>query len=234
MDNATGTERELTGPQIAKGLVILALFVVLRLLLVRIWEHVFGGEYHLSLPFTGFMFGIFLVMSVGLVYFGFTRWVGVDLKAWWFSRARILGDVVWAIATLGGLAVIAVAALLILIASGLQPPDWVTANQPSLDHLAGMLVFGWFFGFAIAAFQEETLFRGFVQRIVANKLNRWPANLIQAALFSVAHLGLEPFLPIGRTLFALALRFIFGILFGWLRDRRGSLLTPAIVHGFMG
>jgi membrane protease YdiL (CAAX protease family) len=95
-------------------------------------------------------------------------------------------------------------------------------------------VLGWFFGFAIAAFQEESLFRGFWQRVASRRYGAWKGNLFQAALFSAAHLGLEPLESSGKAAGMLLLRFGFGVLFGWLKMKRGSLLTAGIVHGFVG
>jgi len=54
--------------------------------------------------------GTFLLLSIGLVYLGFTRWVGVDLLRWWFDRQQLRGDLRWGVAgivlvlaaTLGG------------------------------------------------------------------------------------------------------------------------------------
>jgi membrane protease YdiL (CAAX protease family) len=223
--------------QIRKVIVILVLFVTLRLVAARIWERLFGGEYQLSIAFAAFVFGVFLVMSVLLIYLGFTRWVGVDLKAWWFRRGRIWGDLAWGVGTLLVFLLIVCGGLLIPAFLGVEPPSWVAGQPvhfPTLDHLAGMVVFGPFFGFAIAAFQEETLFRGFIQGALVGKVGRWPANFIQAALFSAAHLGLEPLEPIGQLAFIFVFRFLSGLVFGWLRDRRGSLLAPGVFHGLIG
>jgi len=47
------------------------------------------------------------------------------------------------------------------------------------------LLLGWFFGFAIAAFQEETLFRGFLQGLLQERYGRIVAIVGQAAIFTL-------------------------------------------------
>jgi hypothetical protein len=78
-----------------------------------------------------FLTSAFLILSVGLVYLGFTKWIGIDLKQrWWFDRKRILGDVGWG--TLGFFIamVSAVAVLTPIMKLGLVPAS-VMQNQPS-------------------------------------------------------------------------------------------------------
>jgi membrane protease YdiL (CAAX protease family) len=93
---------------------------------------------------------------------------------------------------------------------------------------------GWLFGFAIASFEKETIFKGFLQEVIGRKHGGWAGNLLQAAIFSASHLGMEPLESIGNVAFLLLFRFGFGVLMGWLRMRRGTLLAAGIVHGFIG
>ena len=50
-------------------------------------------------------------------------------------------------------------------------PSSLVASQDnvSLSQILINLVLGWFFGFAIASFQEETIFRGFLQEVIGRK-----------------------------------------------------------------
>jgi membrane protease YdiL (CAAX protease family) len=66
-----------------------------------------------------------------------------------------------------------------------------------------------FFGLAIAGFQEETIFRGFLQRVLTERFGIWPGNILQAAAFSVAHIGYYPLTA--WPLFILA--FVLGMVF---------------------
>jgi len=230
----------MTGTQVKKSMVILICFVGMRLVAARLWDSWFGMVYELSVPFLVFLLGIFLVMSVGLVYIGFTRWVGLDLGSWWFKPGRIKGDIKWGVGAiiLGGVSILGIGIVMLLF--NITPP-MVEATQESDISLAQTLaqipidlVLGWFFGFGIAAFQEETIFRGFLQGELGRRYGAWVGNLLQALVFSFTHLGMAPLGSIGDVVFQLVFRFGSGLLFGWLRMKRGTLLPAGIVHGFIG
>ena len=221
--------------QIRKGIIITMCFVVLRLIVAKLWNLWFGGEYHLSISFLIFLLSVFLVMSVGLVYFGFNKWAGVDLKAWWFKRGNILGDIIWGVGTIIGMGILLIGVGVVMWVFDLMPPSLIARQEGiSLSQIPIDLLLGWFFGFAIASFEEETIFRGFLLDVIGRKFGEWGSNLLQAAIFSVAHLGMEPLGSIVNVAFLLLFRFGFGVLLGWLRMKRGTLLTAGIVHGFIG
>jgi len=227
-----------TRTQQVRGLVLLGAFVVLRAVLARAWDRYFPGGYSTDPLFLAFLGGIFLLLSVGLVYLGFTRWVGVDLRAWWFDRQRLRGDLLWGVlgillvlaATLGG--TLALTALFPGLApvgeAGAAPAPTVAAGAAT--GFVVNLLLGWFFGFAIAAFQEETLFRGFLQGLLQERYGRIVAIGGQAAVFALAHLG---YYPVSAWPLLLVV-FLVGIVTGWLVDRRGTLLAAGIAHGFVG
>jgi membrane protease YdiL (CAAX protease family) len=230
----------LTGTQIKKGILILVCFLGMRLVVARLWEHWFDMEYELSLPFLSFLLSTFMLMSVGLVYLGFTRWVGIDLKSWWFKPGRIKGDIKWGFGTiiLGVALIFGIGIVLLLL--NITPPTITAAKEsdvPLAQTLAQIpvdLLLGWFFGFGIAAFQEETIFRGFMQGELSRRYGEWTGIVLQAFIFSFSHLGMTPLASIGDEVFSLLFRFGSGLLFGWLRVRRGTLLPAGIVHGLIG
>lgn len=226
--------------QVRKGWVLVAVFLVLRLAVSRLWEAWFEMGYQLTLPFLSFLLVSFLVVSVGVVYVGFRCWVGIDLRAWWLRPGRVGGDIKWGVLAivLGGIAAIAVS--LGLFALGLVPPELMAAPaegesvEQTLAQIPIDLVLGWVFGFAIASFTEETVFRGFIQGVLSEQTKPWIANLVQALVFAVSHIGMAAFVSVGSEAFGLLFRFGSGLLFGWLRNKRGSLLPGGIVHGFIG
>lgn len=77
----------------------------------------------------------------------------------------------------------------------------------------------------IAPLLEELLFRGVLQTSLLRLLGerRWVAILITAALFSVTHLPVVPW----QNLVPL---FVLGLVFGYLYERTGSMLTPILSH----
>lgn len=217
----------LSKEQIKKGLLIIVAFVILRAALARIGQIEQGLEFNTRSVL--FLTSTFLIMSVGLVYFGFSRWVGVDLRQWWrFDRKRLLGDGGWGLlGYLGGM-VLTLLVVIPVAQLGLIPES-VMNNQAASPSLGGWLL-ALFFGFAIAGFQEETIFRGFLQGILTERFGRWPGNLGQAALFSVAHVGYFPWEA--WPLFIVA--FLLGLVYGWLRLKRGTLVAAWLAHGLMG
>jgi membrane protease YdiL (CAAX protease family) len=181
------------------------------------------------------------LLSVGLVYLGFTRWVGVDLRAWWFDRRRLRGDLLWGVVGVVAILVVTVVGVLGLSAVvGLDPTagaGGATAPTPTSTPGAERgpgpitnLLLGWFFGFAIASFQEETIFRGFFQRLLQERYGRVAAIVGQSSVFTLAHLGYDPVSAWPLLLVV----FLVGLVTGGLADRRGTLLAAGFAHGFVG
>ena len=234
----TSAASNFTRTQKIRGLVLLGAFVVVRAVVARAWDRYFPGGYSTDPLFLVFFGGIFLLLSVGLVYLGFTRWVGVDLKAWWFDRSQLRGDLLWGVVGIVGVLTVTFGGVLALTAlvPGLAPVTGAGAapappiSQEEAGGFAVNLLLGWFFGFAIAAFQEETLFRGFLQNLLQDRYGRLVAIGGQAAVFTLAHLGYYPVSAWPLLLVVL----LVGLVTGWLVDRRGTLLSAGLAHGFVG
>ncbi|HSK87699.1 MAG TPA: CPBP family intramembrane glutamic endopeptidase, partial [Anaerolineales bacterium] len=197
------------------------MFVVIRAILTYVTGA--NGESQSTMQRVVFLGGAFLILSVGLTYFGFTRWVGVDLRRWWkLERKRLPGDIGWGL--LGFILAFLINIGFVLLASkfGLIPQEaaMTQATQPTLaDWLLNL-----FFGFAIAGFQEETIVRGFLMDALAHRFNLIWSMIIQALVFSLAHIG---YFPLERWIFFI-LAFVMGLLFGALKLKRGSLITAWI------
>ncbi len=99
-----------------------------------------------------------------------------------------------------------------------KPPEMFT---PSLARL----LFVVFFAFGLAAWVEENLYRGYLQPLLAEKMSIWLAIIVQAIIFSVAHLGYS------RHLLDFGSLFVAGLVLGWLRGRESNLVAPFIAHG---
>jgi uncharacterized protein len=77
-------------------------------------------------------------------------------------------------------------------------------------------------------FEEEFLFRGLFLRKYEWFLGARLANLLQAAIFSVAHVGIT-YTP-SALLFIALLVFPLGLIAGYLMRATRSVITPGIVH----
>ncbi|MFN3240936.1 MAG: lysostaphin resistance A-like protein [Planctomycetota bacterium] len=71
----------------------------------------------------------------------------------------------------------------------------------------------------VAPLVEEIIFRGYLFAAVENTLPKWGAHLLVASLFGLAH-GLDHALPIA----------VLALVFGYLRQRQGSLLPSICAH----
>jgi membrane protease YdiL (CAAX protease family) len=73
----------------------------------------------------------------------------------------------------------------------------------------------------VTPISEELLFRGLIQPKLEQVLRPVEALVVQAVLFSAAHLS-----PV-----ILATHFVMGLAFGWVRRRTGSLFPSMVLHG---
>lgn len=90
------------------------------------------------------------------------------------------------------------------------------------------------FGFFIASWQEENIFRGFLPNyLLSRNYSKESTIIIQALIFSLAHLGFYNFMPLFNLVFSLLFAFILGLLFGFLRIYTGSQVPAFIAHGLI-
>lgn len=77
----------------------------------------------------------------------------------------------------------------------------------------------------LAPLVEELVFRGALQTSLLRLFGerRWPALLIASAVFSIIHYSVVPW----QGLIPL---FVLGLVFGYVYERTGSLLTPILAH----
>lgn len=230
MDDSKRTiaEMEISKSQLQKCFVIIVVFILVRVLGAKLWEYYFKTGYEVSLRFILFLFSIFLLISVGLVYFGFTKWVKVDIKPWWKTKTGIWGDIGLGILGTVSIVIIILVIAILFYALGFKPPQYPMSQ--SFDFSPMKILLFLFFGFAIAAFQEETIFRGCLQIAFTERYGKWIGNLLQAALFSLCHIGYYPW----KAWPVFIIAFITGLMLGWLKMKRGTLLVPAIAHGLIG
>jgi membrane protease YdiL (CAAX protease family) len=126
-----------------------------------------------------------------------------------------------AFGVVGFVALVGVALLSVIMKSGTVEGvlDWlveavtdVTTPQRALCLLIGCL----------AAFTEETLFRGMMQPALQHKLGRHVGLIVTALVFAAYHFRFAPPIFLGKL--------GVGLVLGVMRDRTGSLWAPAIAH----
>ncbi|MBD3341701.1 MAG: CPBP family intramembrane metalloprotease [Candidatus Lokiarchaeota archaeon] len=213
-----------TRNQIIKGFVILGLFIISRLVFAYILNQFINQSSHLQ--YFIYLLIVFSVISIGLVYLGFSKWIKVDLKSWWYNKKGLKKNLLWGI--LGTIVSYVVMVLVLILFAPVLEESPISNQGEQLNVFT--ILNGLFFGFAIASFQEESIFRGFFQKLFTEKYGKWKAIIIQAVMFSLAHIGYYPI----SSYYLYILSFLLGIVYGWLKAKRGTLLASGIAHGIIG
>jgi membrane protease YdiL (CAAX protease family) len=164
--------------------------------------------------------GMLFPLDVGFVLGFGLLWVGrvsmADL-GWQFDDAA--RDVVRGLV---GFASAASVLLMAYAAMGVSADDvWASVAEQSLVARLMFLCIAVFGASAV----EETLFRGYLQPALALRLGLPLAIVVQALIFDLMHLNFNPS--------SLVVKFLFGVIFGVLRGKDGSLLAPAVAHGLI-
>lgn len=199
------------------GLILVVAFSLMRFVETISWRQWFGSlDFQESLLFALFLLLWFVLISVGLIVGGIVWLTNTSWQELGWTRKGLLKSI--------GLGLIGFILLYInvivwaMLKGNTERPEMFT---PSLTRL--LLVM--FFAFGLPAWVEENLYRGYLQPLLAGKMSIWLAIIVQAVIFSVAHLGYSShLLDFGSA-------FVTGLILGWLRRRESSLIAPFIAHG---
>ena len=116
-------------------------------------------------------------------------------------------------------------------------------NITGIADYVPLAINGLVFGFVLQAIPQQILFRGYIQTRLNEAFGRpytlfgirWGAGLIIAALlFGLLH-GFNMFNPFRGEFTITPLwgvwTFFFGLVYGFLREKTGSITAPTIIHG---
>jgi membrane protease YdiL (CAAX protease family) len=188
--------------------------------LVAIAPVLMGDEDPFQAPPAAFLLlAIIVLLQAGIV-------VGIGLLRWGRLSLRDLG---WRSDDLGrdvgrgivGFALVAAVVMGLRVVRGGGPAAfdaWQAVLEYSLSQRALFLLIG-----VVAAFGEESIFRGYLQPSLTKRLGETGGVLMTAAFFSVYHLQWAPLRVLGL--------FLVGLVYGMLRARDRSLVAPAVAHG---
>ena len=193
------------------------IFSFLRFIQTIVWQKWFSSlDFQVSSQFTLFLSVWFIILSVGLVIGGIVWLTRTSWRQLGWSRKGLLKAI--GLGLLGFL-LLSLNVIVWSIAKGsTQQPQMTT---PSLSRL--LLVA--FFAFGQPAWVEENLYRGYLQPNLSRRMKLWSAIVVQAAIFSLAHLGyLSNILDFGQA-------FVAGLILGCLRGRNSNLVAAFIAHG---
>lgn len=203
--------------RLAWGLLLVAIFSLLRFIQTATWQRWFGtSDFHESLAFAVFLLFWFALLSIGLIAGGIvwlTKTSWQDLGWRWKGILKSVG-----LGLVGFVLIYINVVVWAMLSGNSEPPEMII---PSLARLLIVI----FFAFGLPAWVEENLFRGYLQPLIADKMSLWLAISVQAAIFSLAHLGYS------RQIIDFGSHFVVGLILGFLRGRDSSLVAPFIAHG---
>jgi len=87
--------------------------------------------------------------------------------------------------------------------------------------------------FGVASWQEENIFRGYLQPRLKALAGKGAAIILQALLFSLAHIGYYRFETSSHFFLGLVELAAVGLILGVYRHRLNSLVAPFIAHGLL-
>lgn len=199
------------------GFVLVALFALLRAAQTWTWRQGFGSlDFRETLPFALFLLLWFVLLSVvlvsgGIVWLTHTSWAQLGWRRKGLLKAIGLGLLGFV------LLYINVIAWALLEGNTTQPTTFTPGPMRLL--LVACFAFG------LPAWVEENLYRGYLQPLLAGRMSLGLAIVVQAAVFSVAHIGYY------THLLDFGMVAVTGLILGWLRKRDASLVGPYVAHG---
>ena len=193
------------------------IFSLLRFIQTVAWRKWFYSlDFQVSPQFTFFLSVWVIVLSVGLVIGGIVWLPRTSWRQLGWSRKGLLKAIGLGLL---GLVLLSINVIVWSISKG-------SSQQPqfTVPKLSRFLLVA-FFAFSQPAWVEENLFRGYLQPRLSHRMKLWLAIVVQAVIFSLAHLGyLSGPMDFGQT-------FVAGLILGWLRGRKSNLVAPFIAHG---
>lgn len=199
------------------GLILVAILALLRFVETFTWRNWFrSSDFQETTSFALFLLLWFVLISVGLVAGGIVRLTRTSWRDLGWTRKSLAKSI--GLGLLGFVLLYINAVLWAMLKGNAEQPQMFA---PSLFRLFVVV----FFAFGLVAWTEENLFRGYLQPLLSERMVLGLAILLQAAIFSVAHLGFSThLLDFGSALVA-------GLILGWLRGRQSSLVAPYVAHG---
>ncbi|NIQ07109.1 MAG: CPBP family intramembrane metalloprotease [Candidatus Korarchaeota archaeon] len=165
---------------------------------------------------------LLLTLPIALlwVFFAFRKIEGATWRGLGWNVSHVKREVGWGI--LLGLG------LFLLLEFNL-----VFTQLPLFDATAVSIFALFLMSFGVASWQEENLYRGFLQPKLETQIGDRGAIVTQAVLFSVAHIGYWSFTTLMVFLLNLLLVGVMGVILGYYRQRYTSVIAPFLAHGLV-
>ena len=196
---------------------LLAALLLAVLSLVQLWAALDEG-FDTDRP-SGRLFALLavavLLQAGGVIGFGLLRWGRTSLPALGWKSAHLLADVGFGLLGFGLLAAVVLALSLALGSSVEETVASWLHQSPGTRVLCACIGL-------LAAFNEESLFRGYLQPGLVARFGAAAGVLLGALVFALYHGNLAPIPLLGKGL--------IGLVLGGLALRRKSLVPSAVAH----
>ena len=206
--------------QIVHALVLVLLLMIAVFVVMQGWlgPLVLGPDFESAGPSPA-LFALFglavLLQTVLVIWLGLVRIGRVSLRWLGWREANVRGDILWGLAGF-----LAVTGVVLALSAALGRPvaetlaDW--QHRSASLRLVGLCIG------MLAAFNEETLFRGYLQGGLLVRLGPLLGVIVTAVVFALYHGNLSPVALLGR--------FLLGLIFGVIALRQRSLFPSALAH----
>jgi membrane protease YdiL (CAAX protease family) len=199
------------------GIILIVIFSLMRIVQTVMWRQWFGSlDFQESISFALFLLLWVVLLSIGLIGGGIIWLTKTSWQELGWTRRGLLKSV--GMGLFGFVLMYINVIVWAMLKGDTNPPE---IFSPSLTRLLLVALFA----FGLSAWVEENLYRGYLQPLLVKEMSIWLAIVVQAAIFSVAHLGYSShLLDFGSV-------FVTGLILGWLRGRESSLVAPFVAHG---
>jgi len=199
------------------GIILIVIFSLMRIVQTVMWRQWFGSlDFQESISFALFLLLWVVLLSIGLIGGGIVWLTKTSWQELGWTRRGLLKSV--GMGLFGFVLMYINVIVWAMLKGDTNPPE---IFSPSLTRLLLVALFA----FGLSAWVEENLYRGYLQPLLAREMSIWLAIVVQAAIFSVAHLGYSSHLLDFDSV------FVTGLILGWLRGRESSLVAPFVAHG---
>ena len=118
-------------------------------------------------------------------------------------------------------------------------PLFIESSDTATSQFAGQglsaLIPALIYSFVQTGLSEEILFRGFLTKILVNRLGFKSGNTIQGIVFGLLHgIMFVSIIGISKAIVIVFITGAIGMLMGWINEKQseGSIISSWLLHGF--
>lgn len=210
--------------QIIKGSILLFLYIIIKTVISQLYGLYRGFGSTISGKIGMILGGMFIVCTIFILILGF-YWMRIPIFHWITQKKKFVGDIIWGIFIIFILLIVNMGCSALFISFNLFP----VSEEKHVFSLISLII-PLIFRLLVIAPCEELLFRGFLQQVFRQSFGSVPAIMMQAVVYAAVYLGYYPL----YMWFFILFPFIHGLIFGFIREKRGTCLPSMLGHALAG